>query len=179
MEILWLAIVFYSLGLAAVLYWRPRSMFHSNGTWKEFGYQRDSRHTIFPFWLFAIAWAFVSYTVAAGIAWTIDSGVPMEAVSTATAVATASAISNTEPLHFTEEDLNTQPSFGSISSTPATATPSVPEEEATPVSRSRNNSSRKRTTAPKDKLRPGYYALDKTSPESGLKRYVYVGTTRP
>jgi ammonia channel protein AmtB len=69
MDILWLAIVFYSIGLALVLHFRPNLMFHENGTWKEFGYQRDSRHTIFPFWLFAIAWAFVSYVLAAAIVW--------------------------------------------------------------------------------------------------------------
>ena len=73
MEILWLAIVFYSLGLAAVLHFRPRLMFHENGSWKEFGYQRDSRHTMFPFWLFAIAWAFASYALAAAIAWSYGS----------------------------------------------------------------------------------------------------------
>ena len=64
MELLWLAIVFYSIGLAAVLYVRPAIMFNENGTWKEFGYQRDSRHTIFPVWLFIITWAIVSYVLA-------------------------------------------------------------------------------------------------------------------
>ena len=169
MEILWLAIVFYSLGLAAVLYWRPRTMFHSNGTWKEFGYQRDSRHTMFPFWLFAIAWAFVSYAAAAAISWTV----------TAPVAAAAAA------LHFTEDDIDSLPSFGSI------APPPVPDEiEATPVSRAVSSSSApsRRLTRPavasqssaKEKLRPGYYVLDESSPESGgLKRYMYYGANRP
>jgi hypothetical protein len=64
MELLWLAIVFYSIGLAAILYVRPAVMFNENGTWKEFGYQRDSRHTIFPVWLFIIVWAIISYVLA-------------------------------------------------------------------------------------------------------------------
>jgi hypothetical protein len=169
MEILWLAIVFYSLGLAAVLYWRPRAMFHSNGTWKEFGYQRDSRHTMFPFWLFAIAWAFVSYAGAAAISWTVAPA----------AVAAAVTASNSS-IHFTEDDIDSLPSFGSF----------APDEmEATPVSRTAPTSSaRRRTATPApppttEKLRPGYYVLDESSPEAasgtGLKRYIYYGTNRP
>ena len=71
MEILWLAIVLYSVGLGLVLHFKPALMFNENGTWKEFGYQRSSgsRHTLFPFWLFAITWAFVSYAIAAGASW--------------------------------------------------------------------------------------------------------------
>ncbi len=39
-------------------------MFNENGTWKEFGIGRgSSRYTWLPFWLFAIAWALMSYTV--------------------------------------------------------------------------------------------------------------------
>jgi hypothetical protein len=87
MEILWLAIVFYSLGLAGILHIRPRLMFHENGSWKEFGYQRDSRHTMFPFWLFAIAWAFVSYALAAAFTWSYGS----------TAMATAAAVYSSPP----------------------------------------------------------------------------------
>lgn len=74
MEIIWLAIVIYSVGLAIVLYLRPSIMFHENGAWKEFGYKRDSRHTIFPFWLFAIVWAIISYAAAASISWTMLAG---------------------------------------------------------------------------------------------------------
>jgi ammonia channel protein AmtB len=69
MEIIWLAILLYSVGLAIVLYLRPAIMFHENGTWKEFGYKRDSRHTIFPFWLFSIVWALVAYALAASVKW--------------------------------------------------------------------------------------------------------------
>lgn len=175
MEILWLAIVFYSLGLAAVLYWRPRTMFHSNGTWKEFGYQRDSRHTMFPFWLFAIAWAFVSYAAAAAISWTMT--------APAAFAGTAAAAGST--LHFTEDDIDSLPSFGSVA-------PPVPDEmEAMPVSRvpasQPQNRRRTNTNRPaasqspaKEKLRPGYYVLDESSPESGgLKRYIYYGANRP
>jgi hypothetical protein len=69
MEILWLAIVFYSIGLGLVLHFKPALMFNENGTWKEFGYQRAPGKTLFPVWLFAITWAFLSYTLAACGTW--------------------------------------------------------------------------------------------------------------
>jgi hypothetical protein len=66
MEIIWIAILLYSIGLAIVLYLRPALMFNENGTWKEFGYKREeARYTIFPFWLFAVVWAFLAYALAA------------------------------------------------------------------------------------------------------------------
>jgi hypothetical protein len=37
-------------------------MFHSNGNWKEFG-TISSEHTIFPFWMFCITWAVISYII--------------------------------------------------------------------------------------------------------------------
>lgn len=69
MEILWLAIVLYSIGLGLVLHFKPALMFNENGTWKEFGYQRAPGKTLFPVWLFAITWAFLSYTLAASGTW--------------------------------------------------------------------------------------------------------------
>jgi hypothetical protein len=69
MEILWLSIVLYSVGLGLVLHFRPALMFQENGAWKEFGYQRSPRHTLVPFWLFAITWAFISYAIASSVSW--------------------------------------------------------------------------------------------------------------
>lgn len=39
-------------------------MFKPGGSWKEFGIGRGETHTVIPFWLFAIFWAFMSYGVA-------------------------------------------------------------------------------------------------------------------
>jgi hypothetical protein len=50
-------------------------MFNENGTWKEFGYKRDSRHTLLPLWLFAIVWALVSYALATALSMTLFSSV--------------------------------------------------------------------------------------------------------
>lgn len=74
MEILWLAIVLYSVGLGLVLHFRPALMFQENGAWKEFGYQRSPRHTLFPFWLFAVTWAFISYVIATSVTWMMPVG---------------------------------------------------------------------------------------------------------
>jgi hypothetical protein len=38
-------------------------MFLPGGSWKEFGVGRGETHTVMPFWLFAIFWAFISYGV--------------------------------------------------------------------------------------------------------------------
>jgi hypothetical protein len=40
-------------------------MFHSGGgTWKEFGLANTGNYTVFPFWMFTIIWAILSYALA-------------------------------------------------------------------------------------------------------------------
>ena len=39
-------------------------MFQDNGNWKEFGLSNDAKHTWFPFWLYCIASAFISYALS-------------------------------------------------------------------------------------------------------------------
>ncbi len=56
--------VVYLLGVAVVLFLKPTFMFTPDGNWKEFGIgQREDRYTPFPFWLFCITWAIVSYVL--------------------------------------------------------------------------------------------------------------------
>ena len=65
MSVLWIAFVIYIIGVAIVLYTRPGIMFRTDGgAWKEFGLSNKGVYTVFPFWLFAVLWAFMSYTVA-------------------------------------------------------------------------------------------------------------------
>jgi hypothetical protein len=65
MSVLYLALAIYIVGVAIVLYVRPSVMFHpDNGTWKEFGLDTSQRNTVFPFWMFTIVWAFISYALA-------------------------------------------------------------------------------------------------------------------
>jgi hypothetical protein len=54
----------YLIGVGVVLVLRPAFMFTPDGTWKEFGIgQRDDRYTPFPFWLFCLTWALLSYVL--------------------------------------------------------------------------------------------------------------------
>ena len=163
MEVLWLAILIYSVGMAAVLHYRPALMFHENGTWKEFGYQRDSRHTIFPFWLFSIVWAFVSYAVAASVSWSGVVG------ATATATAASQKIYIPSPSDMTSEEVEVE----------AEAEEEEEEEpEFVPVSRRRSSKS-KTVTIESSKPRPGYYVLDTAAKKSGLRKYIYYGPNPP
>ena len=163
MEVLWLAILIYSIGMAIVLHYRPALMFHENGTWKEFGYQRDSRHTIFPFWLFSIVWAFVSYAVAASVSWSGVVG------ATATATAASQKIYIPSPSDMTSEEAEVE----------AEAEEEEEEEpEFVPVSRRRSSKS-KTVTIESSKPRPGYYVLDTAAKKSGLRKYIYYGPNPP
>ncbi len=55
----WYAILLYILGMAVVVYFRPSIMFKPSGIWKEFGLSEG--YTLFPFWMFSITWAVLSY----------------------------------------------------------------------------------------------------------------------
>jgi hypothetical protein len=39
-------------------------MFQDNGNWREFGLSNDAKHTWFPFWLYCISSAFISYALS-------------------------------------------------------------------------------------------------------------------
>lgn len=160
MEILWLAILVYSIGLAAVLQFRPSLMFREDGTWKEFGYQRASpsgRHTIFPFWLFAITWAVVSYAIAAAVTWTIAAGPGAAAVA---ATAATNFLRVSEPEYETEVEDEDEDE-------------KEVEVMMEPVSKVRTSN------AKRSKLRPGYYVIDPEAAAEGLRKYIYYGTRPP
>jgi hypothetical protein len=59
----WYAILVYVLGMAVVLYLRPAIMFKPSGVWKEFGVSATEGYTVFPFWMFSIVWAIMSYAL--------------------------------------------------------------------------------------------------------------------
>ena len=63
MTVLWAALGIYIVGVACVLYMRPGIMFRESG-WKEFGLSNTHAYTVFPFWLFAVVWAILAYTLA-------------------------------------------------------------------------------------------------------------------
>jgi hypothetical protein len=62
MRVLLYSGLLYLLGVGIILAIKPSFMFTSDGGWKEFGVGRDSeRYTVFPFWMFAISWAVLSF----------------------------------------------------------------------------------------------------------------------
>ena len=199
MEILWLAIVIYSIGLGLLLHFRPAYMFHENGSWKEFGYQRDSRHTLFPFWLFAIAWAFVSYVLAASVVWSFFTPFAVAA----TYVESVRSVGSVRKPVFSQED---QEEFIRPASSMAAAAaeeeddsydPEYDEDEEADAEvepdtnikdvRIRNrNMDRNRNVHYEDgsgaiqpSARPGYYVIDPSSKNTGIRRYIYYGPTPP
>jgi hypothetical protein len=191
MEILWLAIVFYSVGLAVVLHFRPALMFHENGTWKEFGYQRDSRHTIFPFWLFSVAWAFASYVIASAIVWTLQakSAIPMMSASAAYSMMPPSRMySSEEDMGATynyedeEEMENEANSWGEEEETPVTRVIEIPKRPRGRPRKDRSFTIPANSEIPSQlptQPRSGYYVIDPASESEGLRRYVYYGATPP
>ena len=64
MKVLLLSCLIYLIGITVVLYFKPKLMFQDNGNWKEFGLSNDAKHTWFPFWLYCIASAFISYALS-------------------------------------------------------------------------------------------------------------------
>lgn len=69
--------VVYLVGVAVILYIRPASMFTPEGAWKEFGIgQREDRYTPFPFWMFCLVWAILSYVAVISLA-PVISGIQM------------------------------------------------------------------------------------------------------
>lgn len=65
MKRLLLSGIIYLIGVACVLALKPALMFREDGIWKEFGIGRNrGTHTWFPFWLFVVIWAIVSYLIA-------------------------------------------------------------------------------------------------------------------
>lgn len=171
MEILWLAIILYSAGLALVLHFRPALMFNDDGTWKEFGYQRSSRHTLLPFWLFVVAWAFVSYAVAASLTWFFVNSWTSRNVALASASASIPSYWSAE-----SEDEDDDEITPISSSVPLTSSESVimPPQRRGP-GRPRKDGTVRETRETK----PGYYIREETPTEGGLYRYIYYGPEAP
>lgn len=90
MRILLLSTFLYLIVVAVVLYFRPGFMFRADGTWKEFGLESSEATSPFPFWLFCITWAIVSFFLSSALVKTFSGGggvVALVAGPTAAAVA--------------------------------------------------------------------------------------------
>jgi len=170
MELLWLAIVFYSMGLGVILYLRPAVMFNENGTWKEFGYQRDSRYTIFPVWLFIITWAIISYVLSMVVS---SYMVQLGSLTAATGV----AASFTEPAS-AAHTFATRMFSKNVPEEAESDSESVSSHEEEVITMP-DPPKKRRSSREKEKPRPGYYVLEPEGGSKGLRKYVYYGSSPP
>ena len=86
MNTLWFAFGIYIIGIAIVLFLRPAIMFRpGKGTWKEFGISNTGSYTVFPFWLFTLVWAILSY-VFATLSTVFFAGIAMRSLNTETLI---------------------------------------------------------------------------------------------
>jgi len=174
MKVLLHSAIVYLFGVALILYLKPTLMFRSDGQWKEFG-TVSAEHTVFPFWLFCIVWAIVSYLLML----LILGGEGRVAVPLSTSAALAAAT-------------------GGIETTPEDLVPVLPtktkrrrrvEEEREPE-REREREREPEQGAPRPTVeqgaprptveqgapRPGYYKLNKAATaRNGAPKYIYIG----
>lgn len=149
MTVLWLALGLYIVGVAVVLYLRPNSMFYEGG-WKEFGLANTNSYTVFPFWMFTLVWAVLSYAFATLAMMFFASS----ALQTMSPVDSESTVA--KPISRAVQPKAPKPP--KMSKPAAAAAPSA-APAASPTS-------------------PGYYVLD-TPTSGGPPRYVYYGPEAP
>jgi hypothetical protein len=151
MSALWYAVAIYMIGIAIVLYVRPKAMFRENGMWKEFGLATDADQTIFPFWMFAIIWAILSYALAT-LALLFFASVTMNSSD--------ASVSNTPNMHPNASFMQ-----------PISTHPNVPQmSQAMPQMSQAMPHMSSRT--------PGYYILDPYA-NPAQPRYIYYGMDPP
>jgi hypothetical protein len=163
MAVVWYAIGIYMVGVAYMLYVRPSIMFRENGMWKEFGLntQQDSQ-TIFPFWMFAVVWAILSYAFASMVsmffaAITLKS-VLGDTTTAATAATAATVAATTAPNASFMQPISQHPAINMP--TPSALLQLQPQQ-----------------TQQQPKV-PGYYILDPYA-NPAQPRYIYYGTEPP
>ena len=153
MTAIWYAICIYMVGIAILLYLRPKTMFRDDGVWKEFGLQKDG--TVFPFWMFAIVWAVLAYAIATLLSMLFASIVLQ---STGEGVGTVGS---------NGVGIGCVGSMASVGSVGNTGTPYIQ-----PISQAPSINMPSMETKV-----PGYYILDPYS--QGAPRYIYYGTAPP
>jgi len=156
MGILWIAFGIYILGVAIILYVRPGIMFRKDGgSWKEFGLSNQSSYTVFPFWLFAVVWAFMSYTLA-------TLGAIFLASLAMRSVPSAPSVSNNVRAPSRQDTNMLQTLYANLA--PTKGIKPISEYVSPPV-----------TSAPAQM--PGYYVLEQSI--NGPPKYVYFGQQPP
>jgi len=157
LPILALAFAVYILGIAVVLYFRPRIMFQPGGDWKEFGIGRGESHTVLPFWLFAIFWAFISY------------GVSLVVLSQFAHVANSSLGA---PVYNQGLTSGQMPSHSMPQITQQTPMPAAPAPAPAPAFKPVSS------MIGLQENQPGYYVLANNT-QNGNPQYIYYGSSPP
>ena len=159
MGVIWYAIGIYIVGIAVVLFIRPSSMFRAGGTWKEFGVSTEGNYTVFPFWMFSLVWAVVSFAVAN----------MFQIFFASTAIQSLPSFGNNESAAAAAAaNTNMSNLIQPITSIAAPAAPQFPQVVS--------NTSIPTIAAPTETRLPGYYVLESAMNQP---RYVYWGPEPP
>ena len=160
------AFTIYIFGIATVLFVKPKIMFGETGEWKEFGIGRGERRTVFPFWLFSIFWAFISY----GLALVIMSQFATIAVN----AFPEPGVSQQAPQMQTQYQ---QPSIQQPTQVSTTLPPQQPLAATAPAVAAPNFIKPVSSSLGINANTPGYYILQSNG--MGDTRYIYYGTEPP
>lgn len=169
MRTLILSAVLYLLGIAILLLFRPALMFKKDGSWKEFG-TTSVDHSVFPFWLFCIVWAILSYMITMLIVGEYSTAAACAAVTTTTLLNEESPEDLVEPLPLktTNKRSNiinkSMPGYHMLNENATEAADGVPQYlyvGDTPLKK------------------PGYYMLNTKRNDLSKPKYIYVGNEKP
>lgn len=158
------AFTIYIFGIATVLFLKPKIMFGDTGEWKEFGIGRGERRTVFPFWLFSIFWAFISY----GLALVIMSQFATIAVN----AFPEPGISQQAPQMQYQQPSIQQPVFQ-----PQQVSTTLPPQQPLAATAAPNFIKPVSSSLGIQANTPGYYILQSNG--MGDTRYIYYGTEPP
>lgn len=169
MRVILFSVVVYLLGVAVVLFLRPRLMFQEDGRWKEFGL-RDESTTPFPFWLYCLVWAMVSYFLTSLL---LDD-TPMNVTAALTTAATVSSVSQATTTRLPAQISEVVTGKGEEDNI-TNAQLLKPLPSAKNQRRNRSESVDSAAEPPKK----GFYKLTGGGKKGGVPRYIYVGSEAP
>lgn len=200
--------ILYLTGVAIILALKPTLMFREDNAWKEFGIGRNpDKYTWFPFWLFAIVWAIVSYGIILILASIgLLPGIDLRPNGTFNnsrnlsqnlyevkkeilpVVEAEDFYDNIEPNTDSFEEVNGEGEIDTNANQPyiseLDSTQKLEELEVSPPKSNNRSTARGRRAvsnpAPKPlNLRKGYYILNTNSTQAGVPKYVYLGPEAP
>lgn len=167
MRVILFSVVLYLLGVAVALFLRPRLMFQEDGRWKEFGL-RDESTTPFPFWLFCLVWAMVSYFLTS----LVITDAPVNVTAAATTVATVTSATQAATTRLPAQISEAVTGKGEEDEmTNAQLLKPLP----TARNRRRADSVEEAAAAPP---KTGFYKLS-GGKRGGVPKYIYIGAEEP